>query len=142
MTLHEKIITQLNRGKWMDDVHRNEVADRILEIVKEGLPKKRPSPKGHGCLCNAYYSGECGCDADWADNDKRKEVEMTRNRYAIVRHPGGDGRYTFKKWHVNADEAFNEAERLTRKELDCFYVLKLVGFVKMEQVPIRTERWQ
>ena len=42
----------------------------IKKLLKDSLPKEKDSPKGNGCECNAYYSGECGCDASWEDNDK------------------------------------------------------------------------
>ncbi len=33
------------------------------------LGSKKESPKGKGCQCAAYSEHECGCSADWADND-------------------------------------------------------------------------
>lgn len=32
-------------------------------------PKKKKSNKGKGCICHAYYCGECACGADWSNND-------------------------------------------------------------------------
>ena len=32
------------------------------------LPAKKESGLGQKCRCQAYYSGECGCGADWSDN--------------------------------------------------------------------------
>ena len=53
-------------------------------LAVEGVPEKKPSNKGHGCKCNAYYSGECGCGVDWSDNDGFNEA-LSLCRAVIVR---------------------------------------------------------
>lgn len=63
-----------------------------------------------------------------------------RIRFAVVRDANMN--FTFSKWHESADEAFTEAERLARKEpAGKFYVLKLVGIVTPEKIPVKTDRW-
>jgi hypothetical protein len=63
-----------------------------------------------------------------------------RIQYAVVRD--NTMNKTFSVWHDSANEAFEEAERLARKEPSGkFYVLKLVGIVTPEKIPVKTDRW-
>ena len=79
MTLKEKIARELFEiyciGLEWKEVKLSclEHATKILSLVKsemkKGLPDEKDSPKGKDCRCCAHYSGECGCGADWSDND-------------------------------------------------------------------------
>ena len=80
MTLKDKIAKQLfnyhEPGNKYDYEAKSEylvLSNKILSLVKsemkKGLPDEKDSPKGKDCRCCAHYSGECGCGADWSDND-------------------------------------------------------------------------
>ncbi len=63
-----------------------------------------------------------------------------RIKFAVVRD--NEMNKTFSKWHESANDAFEEAERLARKEPSGkFYVLKLCGIVTPEKIPVKTERF-
>lgn len=47
------------------------------------LVKELSKSDGRGCTCYAWWSGECGCDADWRSKD---EILVDW----IWRHPGCD----------------------------------------------------
>jgi len=38
------------------------------------LPKKIKSPLGKDCKCHAYGEYECGCGADWTDNNRYNQA--------------------------------------------------------------------
>lgn len=75
-----------------------------------------------------------------SERKERGGMSETRVRFAVVRD--NDMNKVFSKWHTSADEAFEEAERLARKEpAGKFFVLKLVGIVTPEKIPVKTDRW-
>lgn len=60
---------------------------------------------------------------------------MSNCKYAVVR-AYNDNR-TFSKFHDSKEEAFQEAERLCRKEETRFFVLELVGYVDIDKAPVK-----
>lgn len=61
---------------------------------------------------------------------KQKEKTM----YAVVRQNTGTKNFTV--FHETRDLAIQEAARLTRKEKQGFYVLKVIGETYIEELPV------
>jgi len=44
---------------------------------------------------------------------------------------------TINKWHPTKEEAMEEAERLCRQERARFYVLEVISYVEVEEIPVK-----
>lgn len=47
----------------------------------------------------------------------------------------------FNKWHSSKEEAIQEAERLCRKEQCAVFIVKLVGIIQVDSIPLKKEVW-
>lgn len=64
---------------------------------------------------------------------------MQRLKYAVVRDNSLNK--TFTKWHDTQEEALTEAVRLCREDGGVFFVIKLIGVVERDEIPIKKEMW-
>jgi len=69
-----ELLREINNNPCMRPEKQQAISSAIqaLELLEKAgkmLPEKRESPKGKDCECHAYEYFECGCGADWSDND-------------------------------------------------------------------------
>lgn len=112
-------------------------------------PPAKPWTKLGVCQwCNIYQNIHEQCEIcyrcydDGLDDKPEEENGMSQIKehdssksYAIVRETGGYN-YQFTKWHT-LKEAQDEAERLTKKEMASFLILKCVGKVEPAVAPVK-----